>query len=233
MENANRTHPKARRRHNWSLGWRTAGYALLLAVLLAGAALIFAFPFLKLRWELYSAMGSDGLTGRGTVLWKGEIDGPDGPSRIILCQEEDRVYQASLTSYEGRPYIFVYSGQLPGGPALVSPVMSGGVVLAGRYASRLMALNLPEGTAGGQLEVRLGPEAVREAEGVWDQKALFFEPPLEWVEYEWGVKKDGIGPDGPTGLLMGRSYTLTLWDGEGRVLSQTSGTLSGIWGDGA
>lgn len=156
-------------------------------------------------------MRSDGLTGRGTVLWKGEIDGPDGSSRIILCQEGDRVYQASLTFYEQRPYILVYSGQLPEGPVLVPLGMSGGILLMGRYASRLMVLNGPEGTAGGCLSVGLGPEVVREVEGLWDQNALRFEPPVEWVEYEQGVEKDGISP-GQTGSLMGRPYTLTLWD---------------------
>ena len=174
MEKPNMARPAARRRRNWPLGWRTAGYALLLAGLLTAAALIFAFPFLKLRRELYQTMRSDGLTGRGTVLWEGEIQGPGGPSRSILCQEEDRVYQASLTFYEQRPYILVYSGQLPDGPVLVPLVMSGGIVLAGRYASRLMVLNRPEGTAGGQLSVRLGPETVRALFTFADITAYFY-----------------------------------------------------------
>lgn len=101
------------KKHNLSLGLRTARNLVLLAAVLAlGAALLFA-PRWMMEGRLRAAMRSDGLTGQGELLWRGEVAGlyDGGMDYMIVLEEDGRLYAGRLESYEGRPYICVLRGE--------------------------------------------------------------------------------------------------------------------------
>ena len=223
-----------------SLGRRVLFSGLLAGLMVAVLVGTLAFPQWKLHQELRTLMAAHGETGTGQLLWQGRMKGYTGKYTTLLRRGGGRLYLGWLASYEGRPGIQVFSGSLPEEPAVtlllndiyaVTDMPYGRMAWRARggYACQLIGVSLPEGTAGGRLSVTLGPEIVRETEGFWSQGLLIFAPPAQWVEYEWGLKKDGIRPY-HTGTLADRPYTLTLWDEEGTVISQTSGTLGSIWG---
>jgi len=223
-----------------SLGRRVLFSGLLAGLLVTVLVGVLAYPQWKLHRELHALMAAHGETGTGQLLWQGRMTGYTGKYPSLLRRGEERLYLGQLTVYEGRPHIQTFSGPLPGEPAVtlllndvyaVTDVPYGQMAWRARggYAGQLMGVSLPEETAGGRLSVTLGPEIVRETEGFWSQSLLLFSPPAPGVEYEWGLKKDGIKPY-QTGTLADRPYTLTLWDEEGTVISQTSGTLGSIWG---
>jgi len=100
------------RRRNLSLALRTAGIWLLLAaVLVLGAAALLA-PRWIMEGELRDAMRADGLTGRGELLWRGEVPGyaDGGTDYMIVREEAGRLYAARLETYEGRPWVCVLRG---------------------------------------------------------------------------------------------------------------------------
>lgn len=100
------------RKQNVSLAIRTAGIWLLLAAVLSvGAALVMA-PRWIMEGEVRSAMRADGLTGRGELLWRGQLPGrfDGGTDYVTVLEEDGRLYAGWLETYEGRHAVLIIRG---------------------------------------------------------------------------------------------------------------------------
>lgn len=201
------------KRHSFSLRLRTVRNLLLLAAVLAlGAALLFT-PRWIMEGRLRSAMREDGLSGRGELLWRGQIPFPYGGAYMSVVEEAGRLYVGWLESYESRPYTAVRRCGLAEGTAVT--LTHENTYLSGdnRILFQVMALNLPDGAQTGRLAVDLGPEDMRTVEGQREREAILFPVPRREGEQ---VPREA-------------SYTLTLWDESGAEVEQRTGQLECLW----
>jgi len=99
------------RRRNLSLALRTAGVWLLLAAVLALGASALLAPRWIMESRLRTAMRADGLTGRGELLWQGQVPSLFGTAYMTVVEEDGQLYAGRLETYEGRPYVTVLQGE--------------------------------------------------------------------------------------------------------------------------
>lgn len=127
-----------------------------------------------------------------------------------------------LTWYEGSPSFFIWRGQIPEGLTVTAVPGGSGPPL------EYMALELPEGAVSGRLTAELLGGDVRTADSVREGEVMVFrfrEAELNWrqelayqrAETSWRA------------ALASAPYTLTLWDRNGVLISETKGTMGSIW----
>ena len=127
-----------------------------------------------------------------------------------------------LTWYEGSPSFFIWRGPIPEGLTVTAVPRGSGPPL------EYMALELPEGAVSGRLTAELLGGDVRTADSVREGEVMVFrfrEAELNWrqelayqrAETSWRA------------ALASAPYTLTLWDRNGVLISETKGTMGSIW----
>lgn len=206
---------------------------LILAAMAAFIVGVVRFPAWKRDQFVRACMRAHDLTGDAPILWKGNVCVGGGGLEVRLYAEGDQIYAGWIESYEGRPYIRVSEGRLPEGPVVapISPELSWTAVRSksgGEMFFQLMAVNLPENAAGGRLTAELEWGASRSIEGQRDQGIIPFYPGADWLEP--ALRGTTAWTLGGYGSLKNSGYTLTLWDKDGAVISETGGTFGSVWG---
>ena len=109
---------------------------------------------------------------------------------------------------------------LPEEPALICPLLNGwsSAPTQAGVAAVLAAVNLPEGTVEGILELRTTDGQTRKVQSQRDMEVVLFSVP---GQESWGSERDEAFSNAP--------YTLTLMDEEGGVLWEGDGTLTIGW----
>ena len=201
------------KKHNLSLGLRTARNLVLLAAVLAlGAALLFA-PRWMMEGRLRELMRMDYLTGRSEVLWRGQTPFPYGGAYMTVLGQNGRIYAGWLESYEGRPYTIIRQCEADREPSVT--LIQDSTYLSGdnRVLFQVMALNLPEGAQTGRLTVDLGPGDARTVDSQRDRGVMMFPVPRREGEQ----------------VPHSANYTLTLWDERGAEVERAGGQLESLW----
>lgn len=202
------------RKRNFSLGLRTARNLILLAGVLALGAVLPRVPQWQTEGQLRAEMRSNGLTGQGELLWRGQVPFYMGTSAYMVVQEEDgQIYASRLESYEGRPHVSVSRCEALEGPTVTLTWDSMTTSGDSQLLFQAMALRLPAEAQTGRLTVEWGSEDARTVDGQRDRGIIMF--PFQRLNGEQ--------------ISDGASYTLTLWNGAGAVVGQASGALDSLW----
>ena len=223
----------ARKKRHVPLEFRVARNLLILVAMVALTVVVVRFPDWKRDRFVRASMRTHDLLGETPVLWKGDVCVGGSYLEVSLYEEDDQIYAGWIEFYEGRPYIRVSHGALPEGPvaAPISPEMSWTAVRdksSEEMFFQLMAVNLPEEAVRGRLTVELAWGASRSIEGEREQGIIPFYPGADWLEPS--LRGTTAWTLGGYGSLKGRSYTLTLWDKGGAVISEIGGTFESVWG---
>lgn len=221
------------KKYHVPLELRVARNLLILAAMAALIVGIVRFPDWKEERFVRASMRAHGLSGDAPVLWKGDVYTGTGYQEVCLYTEDSRIYASWIEFYEGRAYVRAFGGSLPEGPAAapISPALSWTAVRdkSGKnFLFQLMAVNLPEQAAGGRLTVEPGWGGSCSIEGERDQGIIPFYPAKDWLKP--GPEESAAWTLGGYSSLKNSAYTLTLWDKDGAVISETGGTLESIWG---
>lgn len=214
-----------------SRGWKTLRNLGLLALALALCWGLTRVPLWLTRRALEAGAAEQGVE-ETALLWQGNlpvlIEGGGGAPfagqdtmPVVLAQGGDRVWSCHMGSYEGDIFLSSPASRtLPEGPALLCPLFSGCEAIPTRegVTALLAAVNLPQGTAAGVLELRTADGQTRTARGEREMEVILFSVPGEEV---WGGAR--------CEALSNAPYTLTLLDEAGEVLLETAGRLTVGW----
>lgn len=216
-----------------SLELRVARNLLILAAMAALIVGIIRFPAWRRDQFVRAYMGAHDLTGNAPVLWKGNVCIGVVRREVCLYGEGSHIYAGWIEFDEGQPYVRISNGKLPEGPVVapISPEISWTAVRdksGGEMFFQLMVVNLPEEAVGGRLTVETEWGGSRTIEGKRDQGIIPFYPGEDWLIP--ALRETSAWTLGGFGSLKGNSYTLTLWDRSGAVISETGGTFESIWG---
>lgn len=156
------------------------------------------------------------LEGGGGAPFAGQDTMP-----LVLARSAGTVWSCHMGSYEGDVFLSPVTGRaLSEGPALICPLFSGYAAIPTQegVTAVLAAVNLPEGTASGRVELTTAGGQVRTAQGEREMGAILFSVP---GDESWGRARYEALSNAP--------YTLAFLDEEGRVLLETAGRLSVGW----
>ena len=222
---------KARKRIPFSRGWKTLRNLVLLA-----AALGLCWGLTRVPLWLTQRALEVGAEEQGAeeteLLWRGNlpvliVGGGGAPFAgqdtmpVVLAQSSGTVWSCHMGSYEGDVFLSpVTSRALSEGPALICPLFSGDAAIPTQegVTAVLAAVNLPEGTASGRVELSMADGQTRTAQGEREMDVILFSIPGD----------EGWGPERYE-ALSNAPYTLTFLDEEGQVLLETAGRLTVGW----
>ena len=200
---------------------RLALELLILAALAALCVLAAQYPVLRLEWEARCAVEEE-HPGRAERVWRGRVSGSGAGDQAVMVRSGAAAGLSVLTWYEGSPSFFIWRGPIPEGLTVTAVPGGSGPPL------EYMALELPEGAVSGRLTAELLGGDVRTADSVREGEVMVFrfrEAELNWrqelayqrAETSWRA------------ALASAPYTLTLWDRNGVLISETKGTMGSIW----
>lgn len=222
---------KTGKRLHLSRGWKIVRNLALLA-----AALGLCWGLTRVPLWLTQRALEAGAEQQGAeeleVLWEGNLPvliagGGGAPFAgqdtmpVVLARSGGTVWSCHMGSYEGDVFLSPVTGQaLPEGPTLICPLFSGYTAIPTQegVTAVLAAVNLPEGTASGRVELSTADGQTRTAQGEREMGAILFSIP---GDEGWGSQRYENLSDAP--------YTLTFLNEEGEVLLETDGRLSVGW----
>ena len=200
---------------------RLALELLILAALAVLCVLAAQYPVLRLEWEARCAVEEE-HPGRAERVWRGRVSGSGAGDQAVMVRSGAAAGLSVLTWYEGSPSFFIWRWPIPEGLTVTAVPRGSGPPL------EYMALELPEGAVSGRLTAELLGGDVRTADSVREGEVMVFrfrEAELNWrqelayqrAETSWRA------------ALASAPYTLTLWDRNGVLISETKGTMGSIW----
>lgn len=222
---------KTGKRLHLSRGWKIVRNLALLA-----AALGLCWGLTRVPLWLTQRALEVGAEQQGAeeleVLWEGSLpvlfEGGGGAPfagqdtmPVVLARSGGTVWSCHMGSYEGNVFLSPVTGQaLPEGPTLICPLFSGydAIPTQEGVTAVLAAVNLPEGTASGRVELSTADGQIRTAQGEREMEAILFSIP---GDEDRGSQRYENLSDAP--------YTLTFLNEEGEVLLETDGRLSVGW----
>lgn len=222
---------KTRKRIPLSRGWKTLRNLVLLAAALGLCWGLTRVPLWLTQRALEVGAEEQGVE-ETELLWRGNLPvliagGGGAPFAgqdtmpVVLAQSSGTVWSCHMGSYEGDVFLSpVTSRALSEGPALICPLFSGDAAIPTTegVTAVLAAVNLPEGSASGQVELSTADGQTRTAQGEREMDVILFSIPGD----------EGWGPERYE-ALSNAPYTLTFLDEEGQVLLETAGRLTVGW----
>lgn len=194
---------------------------LLLAALAALCVLAARYPVLRLEWEARCAAEEE-HPGRAERVWRGRVSGTRAGDQAVMVRSGTAAGLSVLAWYEGFPTFFVWQGQIP--ERLTVTAVPGGSGPPLEY----LALGLPEEAASGRLTAELLEGDVRTADSVREGEVMVFRFRAAELNWRQELAYQRAGTSWKV-VLAGAPYTLTLWDQEGALISETRGTMGSIW----
>lgn len=200
---------------------RLALELLILAALAALCVLAAQYPVLRLEWEARCAVEEE-HPGRAERVWRGRVSGTRAGDQAVMVRSGAAAGLSVLTWYEGSPSFFIWRGPIPEGLTVTAVPGGSGPPL------EYLALGLPEEAASGRLTAELLEGDVRTADSVREGEVMVFRFRAAELNWRQELAYQRAGTSWKV-VLAGAPYTLTLWDREGALISETRGTMGSIW----
>lgn len=203
-----------RKRKNRSRGWKAARNFLLLALALFGCWAGIRSPLWMMEYELRKDAQEE-----FEILWRGSLSGGVyggvmGTKPMIVARVDGYLRGVTLKEYEGYLWFYGGGGAFPmtsGTTMVVSSRELADFINSYNGGTHLLAVELPDEAAMGEITVRTQDGSFYTATGKRDMDVIWF--PLE------------LDSDETYNHLINADYNLALYDDNGTLLSQTTGLL--------